>query len=101
MRKNNNGVDTKAELVDKDNKTAIACALNVRGKVEESMSIMREQNKKDPSQTSKNEKTTLEVNSSLDGINSMLDSKEKEMSELLDMTIETIQHETKKTGRQK
>lgn len=44
-------------------------------------------------------KTTLEVNSSLDGINSRLDTKEKEMSELSDMTIETIQHETKKTGR--
>lgn len=29
MRKTNNGVDTKTELVDKDNKTAIAHALNV------------------------------------------------------------------------
>lgn len=32
MRKTNNGVDTKAELVDKDNKTAITHALNVGGK---------------------------------------------------------------------
>lgn len=42
MRKTNNGVDTKAELVDKDNKTAITHALNVGERVEESMSIMRE-----------------------------------------------------------
>ena len=49
---------------------------------------------KDPNQTSKDENTTFEVKSSLDGTNSRLDTKEKEMSEVLDITIETIQNET-------
>lgn len=49
---------------------------------------------KDAKQTSKDENTTFEVKSSLDGTNSRLDTKEKEMSKILDITIETIQNET-------